>query len=225
MNIVLCGMMGVGKTTVGIRIAELANMRWHDTDAIIIDKYGKISDIFEFYGEAHFRRLETEVVKELAEEDNLVISTGGGCVLKKENCTYLKKNGKIVFLKANLDTLSARVRINDSRPLLKKNALEKIRELLIRRTPIYEKVADIIIDTDDKDIDHVAKEIILKIEALREAEEEEAKKKQNIEADKEARKVATLEEKKYMFEVYKDLRKAAKDEKTSEKPKTSEDSE
>ena len=57
MNIVLCGMMGAGKTTIGIKIAELTGRRWYDTDGVIVDKYGKISDIFEYYGEAHFRKL------------------------------------------------------------------------------------------------------------------------------------------------------------------------
>ena len=84
MNIILCGMMGAGKTTVGIKIAERTDKRWYDTDGIIVDRYGKISDIFEFYGEEHFRKIETDVVKELAAQDHLVISTGGGLVLKSE---------------------------------------------------------------------------------------------------------------------------------------------
>ena len=83
MNVVLCGMMGAGKTTVGIQIAELTGRRWYDTDGVIVDKYGKISDIFEYYGEAHFRKLETEIVKQFSTQDNLVISTGGGLVLKE----------------------------------------------------------------------------------------------------------------------------------------------
>ena len=69
MNLVLCGMMGAGKSTIGIKIAELTGRRWYDTDGVISDRYGKISDIFEYYGEPHFRKLETEIVKELAEQD------------------------------------------------------------------------------------------------------------------------------------------------------------
>ncbi len=76
MNIVLCGMMGVGKTSVGIKIAELTRRRWFDTDVVITDRYGKISDIFEYYGEPHFRELETQIVSELTDKDELVISTG-----------------------------------------------------------------------------------------------------------------------------------------------------
>ena len=74
MNLILCGMMGAGKTTIGIKIAELTGRRWYDTDGLIVDKYGKISDIFEYYGEAHFRKLETEIVKDLAKKDDLIIS-------------------------------------------------------------------------------------------------------------------------------------------------------
>ena len=85
MNLVLCGMMGAGKTTIGVKIAELTGRKWYDTDGVISNRYGKISDIFEFYGETHFRKIETEIVKELSKLDNLIVSTGGGLVLKS-NC-------------------------------------------------------------------------------------------------------------------------------------------
>lgn len=161
MNIILCGMMGVGKTSVGIRIAELTGKRWYDTDVVITDRHGKIADLFEYYGEAHFRALETDVVRELSEKDGLVISTGGGLVLKSENNEMLKRNGKIFFLRASLDTLLTRVYADDNRPLLKKGRTEKtLEELLSARTPVYEHVADIIVDTNGKSVDEVAKEIV-----------------------------------------------------------------
>ena len=78
MNIVLCGMMGAGKTSVGIKIADLTGMRWYDTDDLITEKYGRIPAIFEFYGENRFREMESEIVKNVSDEDNVVISTGGG---------------------------------------------------------------------------------------------------------------------------------------------------
>ena len=62
MNLILCGMMGAGKTTIGIKISELTGRRWYDTDGVIVDKYGKISDIFEYYGETHFRRFGMLVI-------------------------------------------------------------------------------------------------------------------------------------------------------------------
>ena len=169
MNLILCGMMGAGKTTIGIKIAEKTGRRWYDTDEIIVDKYGKISDIFEFYGEAHFRKLETEIVKELADKDGLIISTGGGLVLKNENNAMLKKNGKIVFLRASLDTLAKRLKVDGERPLLQ-TSTESIRDRLARlmeeRSSIYEEVADYIVDVDDKKPQDVADEILRLIESI-----------------------------------------------------------
>ncbi len=163
MNLVLCGMMGAGKTTIGVKIAQLTGKRWYDTDGVIVDRYGKISDIFEYYGEAHFRRLETEIVKELAKMDNLVISTGGGLVLKSENNALLQENGKIVFLRASHETLSKRLNVDGTRPLLQ-TSTESIRDRLARlmkeRAPIYEHVADYIVDVDGKTPDAIASEIV-----------------------------------------------------------------
>ena len=163
MNIVLCGMMGSGKTTIGIKIAEITGRRWYDTDGVIADKHGKISDIFEYYGEAHFRKLETEVIRDLSEKDNLILSTGGGLVLKTENNTMLKKNGKIVFLRASLETLSQRLKVDGTRPLLQTSAegiKSRLARLLEERSPIYESVADCVIDVDGKTPEENAREII-----------------------------------------------------------------
>lgn len=162
MNIILCGMMGVGKSTVGVRIAELTGRMWYDTDVVITDRHGRISDIFEYYGEAHFRSLETEVVRELSGRDGLVISTGGGLVLKPENSELLKQNGKIFFMRASFETLLKRVRADETRPLLKNTGktAESLGKLLAQRTPVYEHVADYIVDTDGRSIDEVAKEIV-----------------------------------------------------------------
>ncbi len=163
MNLILCGMMGSGKTTIGIKIAEQTGLRWYDTDGIIVDKHGKISDIFEYYGEAHFRKLETEIVKELAAQDDLIISTGGGLVLKSENNVLLKKNGKIVFLRATLDTLAKRLKVDGERPLLQtstENIRDRLARLLAERSPVYENVADYIVDVDGKTPENIATEIL-----------------------------------------------------------------
>lgn len=162
MNIVLCGMMGVGKSSVGVRIAELTGRMWYDTDVVITDRHGRISDIFEYYGEPHFRALETEIVRELSGKDKLVISTGGGLVLKPENNELLKQNGRIFFMRATFETLLKRVRADETRPLLKNTGktAEALGKLLAERTPIYEHVADYIVDTDGKSVDEVAREIV-----------------------------------------------------------------
>lgn len=160
MNIVLCGMMGAGKTSVGIKIADLTGMRWYDTDELIVQKYGKIPAIFEFYGEERFREMESEIVRGISEEDNAVISTGGGCVLRPENSAALKKHGKIIFLKVDIAVLFERTgHTSDDRPLLKNTTFDKMKELLDYRTPIYESCADHTIDTNGKDIEQVAREI------------------------------------------------------------------
>lgn len=162
MNIVLCGMMGVGKSTVGIKVAELTRRRWFDTDTVITDRHGRISDIFEYYGEGHFRELEAEVIRKLSAEDELVISTGGGSIMNSDNRELLKKNGKIFFLKASAETLLQRVRIDETRPLLKgvQGTEAKLRSLLEERTPVYEHAADHVIVTDGKTPDEVAQEIV-----------------------------------------------------------------
>ncbi len=163
MNVILCGMMGAGKTTIGIKIAECTGRRWYDTDGMIVDRHGKISDIFEYYGEEYFRKIETEIVKELSGQDNLVISTGGGLVLKSENDKILQENGKIVFLRASLNTLAERLKVDGTRPLLQ-TSTETIRDrlarLLAERSPVYESVADYIVDVDGKMPEQIAQEII-----------------------------------------------------------------
>ena len=163
MNLILCGMMGAGKTTVGVKIAERTGRRWYDTDQIIVHRHGKISDIFEYYGEEHFRRLETEVVKELAPQDELVISAGGGLVLRSENNELLKKNGVIVFLRAGVQTLVGRLGLFHDRPLLqgKESVVgQKLTELMQERTPVYEGVSDYIVSVDGKTPDEIADEIL-----------------------------------------------------------------
>ena len=86
--------MGCGKTTIGRKIAENTGKRWLDTDDFIVEKHGKITDIFAKHGEAYFRDLETETVRALAQEDGLIISVGGGLVLRTENNALLRQNGK-----------------------------------------------------------------------------------------------------------------------------------
>ena len=107
MNIVLCGMMGAGKTAVGSRLGEMLGCRWVDTDALIVEKHGEIATIFERLGEEYFRGLETETVKTLVQEDGLVVSVGGGLVLKEENLSLLKGNGVIVAASVTTSISSA----------------------------------------------------------------------------------------------------------------------
>lgn len=165
MNIVLCGMMGAGKTTVGLSLAARLAWNWLDTDAQIQEKYGKISDIFATLGEKRFREMETEVVRGLSDTENSVVSVGGGLVLKEENVRLLKQNGTIVYLRAEKETLVTRLRTDTNRPLLKngeENIEEKIERLLLQRAPAYARVADLIVDVDGKTPQEIADEIARK---------------------------------------------------------------
>ena len=162
MNLCLCGMMGAGKTTVGVEIVKNTSLRLCDTDGLIVEKHGKIADIFARYGEGRFREIETETVKTLAKEDGLVISTGGGLVLRAENVALLGQNGKIVYLRASLETLVERLHADGTRPLLQteEGLCDRLARLLKERAPIYEQVADFVVDVDGKTPEEIAKEII-----------------------------------------------------------------
>lgn len=161
MNLILCGMMGCGKTTVGKLLAS--DRTWLDTDTLIEEKHGKISDIFAKHGEAHFRALERALVRELCERDGLVLSTGGGLVLDSENVKLLKKKGLIVFLQAEKQTLFARLQADTSRPLLQAGSLsQRLDELLATRTPLYLQAADVVVNVDKKSPQEIAEEIIKK---------------------------------------------------------------
>ena len=163
MNLILCGMMGSGKSTVGAKIAQLVGLKFCDTDQIITEKYGDISAIFNEHGEEYFRQLEAETVQGLVMQDGLMISTGGGLVLKKSNVDALKKTGKIVYLRATVETLSNRLKGDLSRPLLQsetESLTDRLTRILSIRSDIYTSVADYIVDVDKKSADDVAKEII-----------------------------------------------------------------
>ena len=166
MNFVLCGMMGSGKTTVGKSLAKLLACEQLDTDDVISARHGKISDIFLQYGEEYFRTLERGLAQELSGRDKLVISTGGGFVLNEKNATLLRKNGKIIFLRARLETLELRLSADENRPLLHSSnepLKEKLSRLIVERYPIYESVADCVVDVEAKSAEEIAKEIILRV--------------------------------------------------------------
>ena len=138
-NIVLTGMPGSGKSTVG-KLLELEGFSFIDTDEEIEKRYGcSICDLIKEKGEPYFRDLETEVIREVSSNSCRIISTGGGAILREENFRYLKRNGRLYFLNAELSRLQA----TNSRPL--SDTVEKLKRLYTERMPIYQKSADVVV--------------------------------------------------------------------------------
>jgi len=139
-NIVLIGMPGCGKTTIGRIISEKTSKEFIDMDDEIVKKAGKpIPEIFEEVGEPGFRDIESQVAAELGKQRGLVIATGGGAVLREENVYALKQNSLMIHIKRPLEELAM-----NGRPLSKD--IETLRKMEAVRMPIYEAAADMTID-------------------------------------------------------------------------------
>ena len=139
-NLVLIGMPGSGKSAVGHALAGKTGLPFFDTDQLIVDRAGKpITDIFRDSGEKAFRDLETDIVRELSLRGGIIISTGGGAVLRPENVTALKQNGRLFWLDRDPDDLVP----TDDRPLA--DTAEKMKNLYRERKPVYRSAADEII--------------------------------------------------------------------------------
>ncbi len=153
-NILLVGMMGAGKTTVGKSLASYLNKTFIDSDHEIQKRTGvKISVIFEIEGEAGFRKREAEMLRELLKINNIVLATGGGVILNKENRELLKQNGTIVYIRATVDDLWNRTRHDKSRPILQTLDLQaKLAELYDQRDPIYRETAHVIVESGKQSI-------------------------------------------------------------------------
>lgn len=166
-NIILIGPMGAGKTTIGRQIARLFKFDFFDSDREIEQRTGaSIPLIFELEGEEGFRRREQEVISQLCNKTHIVLATGGGAVLKKENQLALKRSGTIVYLCAGIDDLLARTAKDKNRPLLQTdNPREKLQTILNEREPIYRELADIILKTNKMTVHMAVKELAARLHA------------------------------------------------------------
>ncbi|MDO5539280.1 MAG: shikimate kinase [Eubacteriales bacterium] len=161
-NIILIGFMGAGKSTIGRKLARDGRFVFVDTDdKIEEEQQEKISHIFETKGEAYFRDLETQALKDLLScKMRMVIAVGGGLPMREENRRLLKELGTVIYLKAEIDTLVSRLTGDTSRPKLRGGSLrEKIETLMQQREAIYLETADEEIFTDEKEPEKIAKEI------------------------------------------------------------------
>jgi len=165
-SIVLIGMMGAGKSSVGRRLHRRTGLPVIDIDELIASKAGlSIPEIFARDGENKFRELETEVLRELAPESASIVVTGGGIVLRQENITFLKTVGTVIWLDADEEILFERATRRKGRPLLETEDRRAIfAEILRDRAPLYSRAADLRINTTEATDDEVADLILQEME-------------------------------------------------------------
>ncbi len=158
MNIVLIGYRGAGKSVVGRLLAKRLGMEYIGMDAAIVEKAGMpIPEIVEKHGWPGFRDMESDVARELAGRDNLIIDTGGGIIERPENIQTLRKNATIFWLKARVETIVARIQGGTERPALTagKTFTEEVEEVLERRIPKYKDAANFEIETDQLTLEQI----------------------------------------------------------------------
>ncbi len=166
MSVVLVGPLGSGKTSVGRRLACVLKRDFFDSDFEIVARTGvAIDHIFDVEGEEGFRQREINMLSELCEIPNIVIATGGGIVIKPENRELLKRDSFVVYLSSSVKQLLSRTARSKSRPLLERstNREKTIRELVEKREPLYQEVADVVVDTTGKKLYAIINEIIKSI--------------------------------------------------------------
>ena len=167
-NIILIGMMGSGKTTVGQALAKKMSYRFVDTDKIIEEMQGlTISDIFKLHGESHFREIEVNTIEKLKHLSQTIISTGGGIVLNPMNTIQLKAMGIVIYLRGSIEQLKDNIGERDeTRPMLQTYSMETVLKV---RASLYEQTAMIVVDIDGKSVDEIVEEIrgeILRFDAI-----------------------------------------------------------
>ena len=165
-SLILVGMMGAGKTTVGRLLARRLKRDFFDADEEIERRCGvRIPVIFDIEGEAGFRARETQVIAELCALDNAVLATGGGAVLAEENRRRIATRGTVVYLHARAAHLWQRVRHDRNRPLLATpDPQTRLEELYALRDPLYREIADIVIDTGRQSVQTLAKDLLARLE-------------------------------------------------------------
>ena len=166
-HLVLIGLMGAGKTTVGLECARRLGRTFVDTDDLVTDNaHMTVEGIFAKEGEPRFREIERTVVADVcASPEALVIACGGGTVLDAENRRALRASGVVIWLRAPTATLLARVGDGSTRPLLRDDPAGALQRLVRLREPAYESAAHACVDTDDLDVAAVAGRVLSVFEA------------------------------------------------------------
>lgn len=161
-NIYLIGYMGAGKSMVSAELSKKLPLKLVEMDLAIESLCAmSIPEIFATMGEEGFRQQETMLLKQLSQEENQIISCGGGLVLRQENVDIMKATGTVILLTANPETIYGRIKDSQNRPLLKdRRTVEGIAAMMEERLPFYEAAKDYAVTTDNKTIDQVAADII-----------------------------------------------------------------
>jgi len=162
-NLVLIGYRGTGKSTVAKLLAERLDMPVVSLDAEIVREAGRsIPEIVAEHGWPHFRDLEAAVTKRVAARDGLIIDAGGGVILRPENVENLRRNGTLVWLRASVPVIVARIESGTQRPALTegKSFTDEVADVLRERTPLYESAADHAVDTDALTSEQVAARVV-----------------------------------------------------------------
>ncbi len=163
MNIVLIGYRGAGKSAVGRRLAARLGRKLVSTDVEIVKRaHHTIPEIIAQQGWDYFRDLESDICREFAGYDQLVIDTGGGAILRTQNVEALKKNGIVFWLEASVGTITKRIGRDTQRPSLTgtKSFVDEIQDVLQERTPKYQVAADHVIATDERSIDQLVETLL-----------------------------------------------------------------
>jgi shikimate kinase/3-dehydroquinate synthase len=160
--------MGAGKTTIGRILARKLGKRFIDSDHEIEARTGaSIPWIFEIEGEESFRRREAEVIGDLTAQDGIVLATGGGAVLNAASRAFLKQRGRVVYLRANVNSIMLRTSHDKNRPLLQTaDPRKKLEELTAQREPLYREIADLVIDTGRPNVQSMVQTILAQLAAL-----------------------------------------------------------
>ncbi len=166
MNLVLIGYRAAGKTTVGRRLSAYLRRVFVDSDDMIEKHQGTpIGDIVRCHGWDYFRAIEREIISEVSNYDNLIVSAGGGVVIDPENVKVLKRNGLIIWLKADVEVLLERM-VRDLRSAIERpsltgrGTLKEFKEVLVQRGPLYERASEVQVDTSLLDVDGVVNQVL-----------------------------------------------------------------
>ena len=164
-QIILIGPPGAGKTSIGRSLARSLKIEFTDTDTLIeLDQGKSVSQIFIDDGEPLFREVEERICLEAIENETGVLSLGGGAVLSKRVQDAMKRSGaQVVFLDVSLKVAAPRIGFNRDRPLLLNNPRQQWQALMDARRPVYEGLAHVIFDVEDRTVNQIVKELLLKV--------------------------------------------------------------